>query len=479
MQLGKTAAFYFGSQVILSISGFIATFLIAYLLGSEGLGTYSVAMGIGFFWLAAPSQGVANSIEKRMSEGVEAQKYLGAGLVLNAALCLCVGALVPISASLVSNTFVADTEFGRILTQYNTEITLLFVVGTAYKTIIGALTGQKLVAMSGNVEVVERILRTLFQVGGLLLGLGVSALLFGPVFSAAVAVLIAAVVLNLRPTIPSAVHLRRTYEYAKYAWLGAIETQAFNWVDTIVLSFFVGSSLIGIYEAAWGIASMLAVASGAISQTLFPELSELDAAGESDRIIHYLNEGLAFNGVIAIPGLFGAGIIGERILQFYRPEFSQGWGILIILIASYMMNIYAHQFLNVINAIDRPDIAFRISAGFITLNGLLNVILIWQFGWFGAAFGTALSGGFRMVSSYWLLQHNLGELSIPYREVGHQIAAALVMTAGLWPVRGVIPGGRLWTLAIVLFGAILYGIALLTLSTRTRNKVRALSAELV
>ena len=49
MRLGKTAASHFISQVVVTLSGFVATWLIAFVLGASGLGRYSVVVSLGFF----------------------------------------------------------------------------------------------------------------------------------------------------------------------------------------------------------------------------------------------------------------------------------------------------------------------------------------------------------------------------------------------------------------------------------------------
>ena len=68
--------------------------------------------------------------------------------------------------------------------------------------------------------------------------------------------------------------------------------------------FFVSPSLIGIYEVAWGLGSMLAVISTSVRTTLFPEISDLSA--QEEEISHYLKEGLTFSGILVVPGFFSS-----------------------------------------------------------------------------------------------------------------------------------------------------------------------------
>ena len=474
MRLGKTAALHFGSRVVITLSGFAATFLIALFLGPSGLGQYSVALSLGFFWLVIPANGVAKSMKKRMSEGEDPAGFLGGGLALNAVVAAVGGVAILTAGDVLGGIVSRNREIMRVLITYDTEIAALFVGAVVYRSTIASLEGQKRVAFGGGLEASERVIRTAFQVVVLYLGLRVAGITLGHAGSLVVVAVAALAISDVRPRVPSVEQLRSLLEYAKFAWMGALRGRVFGWLDTLVLSFFVGASLIGIYEAAWGIASMLAMASASISRTLFPEVSDISGSEQFDQIRHYLDEALAFSGVFVIPGLFGALVLGERILRFYRPEFAQGTGILLILITAYLADVYASQLMNVVNAIDRPDVAFRVNVVFVAVNAVLNVVLVWRYGWYGAAVATAVSTGLRTVGGYVVLRTLIGSISVPTGEMAKQLAASVVMAVGVWPLTGRVPAGRPGTLVLVGFGAAIYGTVWLALSTRARTKVTGL-----
>ena len=245
-------------------------------------------------------------------------------------------------------------------------------------------------------------------------------------------------------------------------------------MDTIVLAFFVPSALIGIYEVSWTLASTLALVSMSVRQTLFPELSELSVEENYDRVHHYLNEGLVFTGVFAIPGLFGAAVIGPEILKIYRPEFTRGATILLVLIVARTVAAFGAQFLSAINAVDRPDIAFRINLVFVVSNVVLNVVLISQFGWYGAAAATALSATITLTLGYLALASIIGRPESPYQEIAHEFGASLVMAGTVYALAGAVPGSHYATVALVLVGGTVYAAVLVALSTRVRQKAVAL-----
>jgi O-antigen/teichoic acid export membrane protein len=476
MRLGKTALFHFISQIVISVSGFLATFAIVVILGADGLGLYRVAVAVGFYWLVIPSSGVATAIKKRMSEGTDPSRYYGAGIVLNGVIAGGMGGLVLIVGFLLSSINLPDVVFVRILVDYNGEVATLLVGATALETSLAGLEGQKRVARSGAMRALERVGRSLVQIILIAGGFAVTAITLGHAATLVIVASLGLWVASVRPAIPRYEHIQSLASFAQYSWMGALRGRVYGWMDTLVLSLFLGSAaLIGTYEVAWGVGSLLATVSASISSTLFPEVSDLSSDGDFRRVRHYLDEALAYAGLIVIPGFLGAIVIGPRVLRFFRPELVRGSTVLVILVFAYLVDVYATQLLNVINGIDRPDIAFRINAAFITLNVVLNVVLVLQFGWQGAAVATAASAGARMVAGYVALERTISGVSIPVRPLLAQVFASFAMIVVVLPIHETLPRSRGWTLAVVTLGAGIYFLALLALSGRVRDKARMLS----
>jgi O-antigen/teichoic acid export membrane protein len=193
---------------------------------------------------------------------------------------------------------------------------------------------------------------------------------------------------------------------------------------------------------------LLATVSASVRTSLFPEISDLAEDGDFERIRSVLGDGIVFSGVFIIPGLFGVVAIGERILRVYRPSFGKGADILLILVLAYVADVYGTQFVSALNAIDRPDVTYRINLLFVGLNLVLNIVLIWQYGWYGAAVATAVSATVRAVLAYWSIRRSLGRPDIPFIHLGWEVVAALgmfvvVVLGGLGSVKGAILAGLL------------------------------------
>jgi O-antigen/teichoic acid export membrane protein len=460
MRLARTTLVHFGSRVAISVTGFVATLYTARVLGADILGRYVIIVGF-LYWLNVPNHAVGKALTKRLSEGERRGELLAAGGLV-AGVIVAVVCLV-----LVATGNVLD----RRVTPGLSTFLIPMVVGSAlFVPLKATLKGDKRVGTAGLVSAVDRTLRTALQIGLIVLGYNLGGLVVGHVGGLVLSGVVGLYLLGPSPSVPSAEDVRSLLSFARYSWLGAIKTRAFGWMDTIVLAFFVQASLIGIYEVAWNLASLLAMISVSVSQTLFPELSELDTEDRYDRIHHYLDEGMVFIGIFAIPGFFGALIVGPEVLKIYSPEFRQGFVVLLMLIVAKLVAAFNSQFLSAINAVDRPDVAFRVNSAFIVANLVLNVALVYRFGWYGAAVATALSAALSLGLSYYALSGLIGRPSVPYAEFLRQGVAAIAMAAVLAVVSRAVPSNNYTTVLLVLFGATVYTALLVAISGRVRSK---------
>lgn len=456
----KSSLGTFAARVAMSISVFLGTFVIASMAGASVLGMYSLFIAVVTLIELFTDMGIDEASKKRMSEG------RNQGELFTAALTARLTIFVIVAVGIL--TF--ETQ---ILSYIGSEEALpfLFLVPLTivlYRTVESGLYGERKVARAGFLEVVFSTGRLVIWVALLLIGYGLFGILVGVGIGYVLAALIGLTMLSIRPAIPSVAEFKSLYEFAKYSWAGSIRETSWLWTDTLVLGLFVAPAFVGIYELSWQISGVLFFVASAISSTLFPNISSLAARGEYAEIRMILEEALVYTGILAIPGLVGGIIFAEQLLGVFGEEFVLGSLVLGVLILARVFHSYEVVFGKVINALDRPDLMFRVDTIFVALNVVLNVIAISVVGWIGAAFATVGAMVLRTMLTYRYLSMTLS-FSFPTRDIALEVIAALVMGMVLWPF-ATADVSVLDLILLVGLGACIYLVVVLVLVRRVRSR---------
>ena len=470
MRLGQTSVVYLLSKIAASALGFLGTIYLTRTLGGEIYGFYAITLALVGWLGLIKSVGFGQAIIKRMTEGDEPDAYLAAGTAIKTSLTLLVAVGVVVFRDPV-NSYVGQPV---------AEFVVLLLVVTIFSDLVNAaLQGSHRVHIYAPLSTVKQGARTLAMVGLVVVGFELSGMLIGHAVGTAL-VAVAGLWL-VKPTLvfPRWQHVRELFDFAKYSWLGNVRSRAFSDLDILVLAFFVSAGLTGIYAVAYSLATFVSIFGNAIQTTLFPELSKRSASGDSEMVRTLTNDALAYSGLFLIPGTVGAALLGDRLLRVYGPGFEPGAAVLTILLAGLLIYTYTRQLLNTLNAIDRPDLAFRANAAFIAANLIGNVALVYAIGWVGAAIATALSALVGLVFGAYYTHRQIG-LDVPAGEITRQAVVALFM--GLVVYGGRVVGEATWTgvddynavfaVGLVGLGAAVYVVALLTISKRFRHTVR-------
>ena len=474
MKTGQTSFIVFLSKIVGSILGFLATVYFARELGAEVLGAYTLIVTI-VGWLALTGElGIGGAAIKRISEGNEQGQYLSAVIVWVGVLALFISLGVILARPLLE-WYIGDFD------TYVTTSVAWFVIGILsvrlfYATVFRALKGERKVHIAGLLEPVKIGSQSLIQIGLVLLGYGLIGILVGYVIGGIIIGVIGLYWVTIQPRTPEKRHFLSLFDYAKFSWLGSLKSRTFNDVDILLLGVFVQSSPVGIYAVAWSLAKFLDLFGNSISSTIFPEISQTSAQETKEAAAGLVEDSLAFTGLIAIPGLVGAGILAERLMRIYGPDFAEGATVLIFLIFATLLYSYQKQLMNGLNGVNRPDLAFRINAVFITLNAGLNVVLIWQFEIEGAAIASVISVAAALVLAHRTLSR-LINFQTPYGEITRQVAAAFLMGIVVFgileaiEVTEIIQHNFVIILLLVAVGAGVYFLVLLIISSRFRATI--------
>ncbi|MWV40418.1 oligosaccharide flippase family protein [Natrialba sp. INN-245] len=467
MRIGQTSILYFGSKFFGSAIGFLATVYFARELGETILGHYFLVLAV-VSWIAIVGKvGLSDAITKRISEGDEREAYIIAG----ALMIFISGGVIALGVVIFRATI--EDYIGQPVTEY---ILLIFIIALVMSVFRAALKGHHLVHIYAILSIGKEVSRTVIQLSLVIIGFGLVGLLVGY----AIGGLVVAIggLWYLRPgyTRPTAKHMRNIFDFAKFSWLGSIRSKTFDSVDILVLGAFVPAGLVGIYSVAYSIAKFLDIFGTAISTTMFPEMSKIASTEDIDAVSSLVEDSIIYAGLLLIPGSIGAVVIGDRLLYIYGDGFVAGTEILVILIIALTIYTYNKQLLNTLNAINRPDLAFRSNLVFIVSNVVLNVVLVWQFSWLGAAIATAISAMIGLIFAYYYTSSNIN-FNIPIKEISQQIGAALAMGLVVHGVRRysesywITEYNSVFVVILVGLGAAIYFLVLLGISSTFRTTV--------
>lgn len=459
MRIGQSSLVAFLSNFLSSGIGFVATVYIARELGDAALGIYSLVIAVVIWLKIFGGLGVQTALRKRLSEPSDSGPFLSVSALLQGGFFLLILGILYVAREPVS-MYLRGTSIWTV--------GVLFAAALLFSFVTTALEGQDKVHISSALAPVDRSVRSSIQIAAIFLGFGLAGLFFGYAVGAVLASIAGAYYLNVRFAKPAREHVESIVSYARFSWLTNLSNRAFAAMDTLVLGLFVAEGLIGVYEASWNLASILALFGVSIRQAVFPTLSLTSTEGRRNEAANLLTDALTFTGLLLIPGFVGSLLVGDLVLGIYGATFVKGHLILVVLVAARTVYAYEDQLVNALNAVDRPDAAFRIDLLFTGTNVGLNLVLVWQFGWIGAAVGTFVSAFTALLAGYWSVAAIL-PLTVPVRELGRQVTAALGMGAVVAIGRYLLPETVLVGVGLVGVGGITYFTLLFALSDRFRE----------
>ncbi|WP_411963440.1 polysaccharide biosynthesis C-terminal domain-containing protein [Haloferax sp. YSMS24] len=462
MKKGQTSFVDLFSRFALSIAGFATNLYIANKLGSGPLGTYFLALTLISWGALFGNLGVQESVKKRLSEASSSWGHVSTGFLVQSFLYIILSILIIVFSEEV-NQYVGF-QIARLLVLM-LGIQLLFDFEAA------VLEGSKRVHLSSLLNPLWWVGRSVLQISLLALGIGLVGLFWGYLIAGTITVLAGFYLIGFKWEIPSRSHFRSIVSFAKYSWIRPIKGRAFDSMDTVVLGFFVTNNLIGVYGITWNLASVLSIFGVSISKTLFPEISELASKGEFEEVRKMVSAALSYAGLFLIPGIIGAALLGESLLKIYGDGFSIGYSILLILTVARLLGSFETQLTNTLDAIDHPDASFRVHSVFIVLNLTLNVVLVSQFGWIGAAVATTATAFVSLVLAYRALT-DFVEVRIPFREISKQLLSALIMGAVVYVGKLTFGDSLFVSLLLVGVGSSIYFGILVTISGQFRRTIQ-------
>ena len=449
MNLARASSLLFGVELLNTALGFFGTLYFARELGATLLGIFFLFEATLYTMATVVDFGLRGAVEKRISAGDDPSQMFGAAVVLKVLLILVVSAFV---------LAVREPLAGYVGTDLALELIGVVVAFELSMLVIHVLQGELRVAQTAVLHFLRSLTFVTVAVALLQYGYGVRALVYALLVS--YTVLLVGGILRVSTPVarPGRRHLRSLYDYAKFNGVWGLGGHVYNWMDVIVIGFFLSQAAVGAYELAWRLTTTAIMFSTVFARVLFPQLSAWQADGAVEKVRDLISDAMTVSLLLIIPSVVGVAVIGREILGvIFGLENTIAAAAFLVLMVEKLPQAVNLVFDKAIQAFDRPKYGAIATVISLSMNITLNVVLVPRYGLVGAAAATLLS----VIANTAILGYYLGRLTtvrFPVRDVGWAVLAALGMGLGLVGLTQVLPVDTPQALVAAIAGsAIVYG----------------------
>ena len=449
MNLARASSLLFGVELLNTALGFFGTVYFARELGATLLGVFFLFEATLYTMATVVDFGLRGAVEKRISAGDDPAKMFGAAVALKLLLIVVVSSLVLAARDPIAAYIGADLA---------PELVGVVVVFELSMLVVHVLQGELRVAQTAVLHFLRSLTFVAVAVALLQYGYGVRALVYALLVSYTVLLVGGALRVSTPLARPGRRHLRSLYDYAKFNGIWGLGGHVYNWMDVIVIGFFLSQAAVGAYELAWRLTTTAIMFSTVFARVLFPQLSAWQSDGAVEKVRDLISEAMTVSLLLIIPSVVGVAIIGREILGVvFGLEYAVAAAAFLVLMVEKLPQAVNLVFDKAIQAFDRPKYGAIATVVSLSMNVGLNVLLVPRYGLVGAAAATLFS----VIVNTAILGYYLARLTpirFPVRDVGWAVAAALGMGATLVGLTTVVPVDTpLTLLAAVGFAALVYG----------------------
>lgn len=412
MNLAQDSVKIFLGRIITSFASFAAVIVFSRGLGADPLGVYYpfvALLGV----LSLPTDfGVSTAVVKRISEGENQSQYFGGGVLMR--MCLLIIFSIPIYLLRDQIATYIGANVGGILI-----IALWCRVAADFSLAI--LKGELRVGETALVRVLQPLIWLTAGYALISVGFGVEGIIYSHILGTVAMFVVATWKISIRPSVPTQEHIRSLFNFGKFSFVNSVGGLIYSWMDVLILSAFVSFEIavtrgeIGAYENAWRVSLLVTFVSRSIAQVLFPQISQWNAQSDTDKIEQVLSKAIIPGLLVVFPAIVGTFVFSEEILRYlFGPEFAVAAPALIVLVGLRFFQAIDGVYGRMVTALDRPDLTMISTVASIVTNLILNIILIYSFGIWGAAVATTFAFIVKTAIDVYYMSDYI-TIKIPYR----------------------------------------------------------------
>ena len=448
-----------GSTVV----GFGSTILFARLLTADAFGTYHLVLAVVTFLInIVTGWGVA--CKKRISEdGFPVQDAFGSGILLIV--------IVTVISSVLFVLFQQLSGITIVSIEYLLPMAVLLISLSYFDFLEKILQTKANFSISFRFTAIQTMVRSVIQVTLVLVGLGISGMLYG--FVAANLFMIVPMYRTLRisPRIPSFTAFEDILRFATYSIFNKYAGSARFQASTVIAGTLLSSEAAGIYQVAFKLSNPIIIVATVLGAGLMPRISYMESV--DGEFVDSINKSLWISSILGIPILFGAISIGPSVItSIYGAEYYSGTPILVFLAGFWTLNGFNKQLFSVLNGVDKPELNFKIKVFALIIFIFGGFLLAPRYGLIGIVFTLVLSEGSLYLFSAFYVKQEMSAVRLLSKPIFEQVGAGITMFAVLEGIKKlIISSGLIPTSVLIVVGGFVYFVVLFGISTEFRLSV--------
>jgi len=465
-KLAKNTLYYTGASVGVKVISFIYFTVIAGAIGTEGTGSYFLALAVTGVFAAVADFGLSSVLVREIAKKKEdaiswVRNVLGIKFV-----SVPLAATLAVIAPHILGYSAATTELVYIAI-------IIMVADSITNVLFGVMRGLQNLAYESQGIFIGQTITAI--IGGLLIGYDavtlprlIFALLAGSVWNVGYSAFHIVRQLGFRALVPSFSLKWVPIKMSLAFFLAAIFVKVYSYVDSIILSKVVGEAAVGAYAVAYKLTYAFQFVPLTFIAALYPTMSAI--SGDKTALKKTLLDAFWYLALIGFPIVFGIWAIAPEIIHaFYGDAFSGSVLPLQVLIFVLIPIFLDFPVGSLLNATNRQYIKTSIMGGAMVVNLIANLILIPLYGVVGASIAALISFTGLFVSGWFFARHAVAvHMMEVVRRVGGILLSAILMAGAVLLVKPFMH----FALAIPL-GAIVYLTAIIATKSFTLEHASA------
>lgn len=393
-QLALSAGLVFFGTVVGSLSKLVERAILTRFLSPKLYGDIDVAISVmtlaSTVALLGLVQGIPRYISRLDSASDRRGIWVGGGAVAITVGCI-VGALVWVATPALAGALTESVGSVPLLRLLAVSIPML----VAFRVGIGAIRGHENTRYRTYTrDLLYPLSRILFIAVLLASGAGIEAVGYGYLGALALALVAAYWLLSrLEPLVGKVrFRMRELVEFSLPLAVSTVLAQLLTRIDTVMLGYFRPSREVGLYGAAYPLASAMVIVLGVFGYLYLPLASRLDSANSTDSVEPIYRITTRWVYVLTFPLfltflVFPADVIGV----VFGPAYTSGSLALSILAVGFFTNAAFGRSRETLSAVGTTRFVLFSNIFGVLVNIVLNLLLIPIYGFIGAAVASAAS----------------------------------------------------------------------------------------